>query len=148
MIWRLYDEETSTHFRMEWFLMAYTLTKIKKAFNWASILSFIITNIVQDPQGIKNHGFYMTTFLIDAIFISNRFLAFNWAWIPNTREIHVYCSQLWELNCKENFYNLSDYFLAPLHKAMFGVHPHRISLGAIKSLKGIGDYYIKNSIPL
>jgi hypothetical protein len=30
MIYRLYDEETSTHFRMEWFLMAYTVAKTRK----------------------------------------------------------------------------------------------------------------------
>jgi hypothetical protein len=105
MICRLYDEETNTHFRMEWFLMAYTVAKTGKAFNWASILSFNITNQVQDPQGMKNNGFYMTTYLIDAICVANRFPAFNWAWSPDQSPIHVYCSQLWEVNCKENFYD-------------------------------------------
>jgi hypothetical protein len=38
MICRLYGEETSTHFLMEWFMMAYTMVKIGKVFNWAHIL--------------------------------------------------------------------------------------------------------------
>jgi hypothetical protein len=56
--------------------------------------------------------------------------------------IHVYCFQLWKVNCKEYFYEICDYFLTPLHKDIFGFHPHMISLGAIKSLQEIGDWYM------
>jgi hypothetical protein len=85
----------------------------------------------------------MSSYIIDAICSANSFPAFNWAWTPNQIPIHIYCSQLWEANCKEHFYEICDYFLAPLHKAIFGFFPHRISPGAIKSLRGIGDWYMK-----
>jgi hypothetical protein len=83
MIYRLYGEETSTHFRMEWFLMAYTVAKTGKAFNWANILSFSIMNRTWEAQGMKNPIFYMTTYLIDAICVAHKFPAFNWAWNPS-----------------------------------------------------------------
>jgi hypothetical protein len=38
MIFSLYGEETSTHFRMDYFSMAYTVAKTMKAFNWANIV--------------------------------------------------------------------------------------------------------------
>jgi hypothetical protein len=123
MICRLYGEETSTHFRMEWFPMAYMVVKKGQAFNWESILSFNIVNRVQDPKGMKNPGFYMSSYLIDAICSTNSFPAFSWAWTPDQSPIHLYCSQLWEVNCKEHFYEICDYFLAPLHKAIFGIFP-------------------------
>jgi hypothetical protein len=137
MICRLYGEETSTHFRMEWFPMAYTVVKTDQDFNWESILSFNIANRVLDPKGMKNPGFYMSSYLIDVICVANCFPSFNWAWTPDQGPVHVYCSQLWEANCKEHFYDICDHFLTPLHKAIFGSYPHRISPGAIKSLKGI-----------
>jgi hypothetical protein len=143
MICRLYGEETNTHFRMEWFLMAYTVAKTRKSFNWDNILSFNITNQVWEAQGMKNHGFYMTTYLIDAICVAHRFPTFKWAWSPDQIPIHVYFSQLWEENYKEHIYDICDYFLAPLHKSIFRFHPHIGIPGAIKSLKEIGDWYMK-----
>jgi hypothetical protein len=92
---------------------------------------------------MKNPGFYMTTYLIDAICVAHKFPSFNWDWNPNQPLIHVYCSQLWEVNCKEHLYNICDYFLAPLYKYIFWFYPHRISPGAIKSLKEIGDWYMR-----
>jgi len=44
MICKLYDEKTSAHFRMEWFLMDYIVVKTGQDFNWANILAFNIIN--------------------------------------------------------------------------------------------------------
>jgi hypothetical protein len=91
---------------------------------------------------MKNPSFYMTTYLIDAICVAHVFPSFNWAWNSSKSPIHVYCSQLLEVNFKNHFYDICDYFLAPLHKDIFWVHSHRISPGAIRALKEIGDWYI------
>jgi hypothetical protein len=138
MICRLYGEETNTHFRMEWFPMAYMVAQKGQAFNWVSILSFSITKRSQDPKGMKNPEFYMSSYLIDVVCATNSFPTFNWAWTPKKGPIHWYCSQLWECNCKKYFYDICDYFHTPLHKAIFGLFPHIISPGALKGLKEIG----------
>jgi hypothetical protein len=117
--------------------MAYIVVKTRKYFNRASILSFSIAKRVWEYQCMKNIGFYMSTYLIDVVFVSNRFPSFNWAWSPDQIPIHVYCFQLWKVICKEYLCDICDYFLAPLHKAIFDFHPHRISPGAIKSIQGI-----------
>jgi hypothetical protein len=83
--------------------MDYIVVKKGQDFNWESILSFIIVNRVQDPKGMKNLGFYMSSYLIDVVCSANSFPAFNWAWTPDHGPIHLYCSQLWEVNCKETF---------------------------------------------
>jgi hypothetical protein len=77
MICRLCGEETITHFRMEWFMMAYTIVKTRKSFNWDRILSFNISTQVKEAKGMKNLGFYMTTYLIDAICVAHVFPYFN-----------------------------------------------------------------------
>jgi hypothetical protein len=146
MIYRLYDEETNTHFRMEWFLMEYMVVKTGQVFNWVNILAFNIFNRAKEATGMKNHGFYMLAYLIDAIFSVHHFPTFEWSWTPSQPPIHIYCSELWDVNYKEYFYNICDYFLAPLYKVILGIYPHRISQGAIKTLREIGDWYVKNII--
>jgi hypothetical protein len=119
--------------------MAYRVVKTSQYFNWESIISFIIENCVLDPKGMKKLGFSMSSYLIVSLCSTSSFPTFNWAWTQNQSTIHIYCSQLWEANCKDNFYEIYDYFLSPLNKVIFVFFPHRISLGVIKSLRGIGD---------
>jgi len=88
---------------------------------------------------MKNPGFYKTSYLIDEICVAHRFPTLKWACSPDQIPIHVCFSQLWEENYKEHIYDTCDYFLSPLNKAIFGLHPHRVFLGAIKALKQIGD---------
>jgi hypothetical protein len=92
---------------------------------------------------MKNLGFYMTTYLIDVVFVTHKFPYFNWAWNPRRPPINVYCSKLWEVNYKKYLYNIFCYFLASLYKYIFRFHPHRISPEAIKTLGEIGDWYMR-----
>jgi hypothetical protein len=92
---------------------------------------------------MKNIGIYMTTYLIDAVCVEHVFPAFNWAWNLSQPPIHEYFYQLWEVNFKKYFYDIYDYFLAPLYKSIYWFHPHRISPGAIKYLKEVGYWYMK-----
>jgi len=78
-ICRLYDKENNTHFIMEWFSMDYMVVKKSQDFNWENILSFNIVNHVQDPKAMKNSGFYMSSYLIDAICSTNSFPTFSWS---------------------------------------------------------------------
>jgi hypothetical protein len=115
--------------------------------NWESIQlgqHFIIQHINSSSGSYRYEkpGFYMTTYLIDAVCVAHIFPSFNWVWDSSKAPIHEYFSQLWEVNYKNHLYDICDYFMAPLHKIIFGVHPHRISPGAIKDLKGIGDWYM------
>jgi hypothetical protein len=78
MICRLYGEETNTHFRMEWFSMAYTVFKTRKAFNSANILSFNISSHIWEAKSMKIHVFYMKIYHIYVVCVEHVFLAFNW----------------------------------------------------------------------
>jgi hypothetical protein len=74
MLSRLYGEEKSTHFQMEWIPMAYTVVKTEHVFNWAKILTFNIFHNMKNVPGMKKPCFYMFAYLIDAIFSSMQFL--------------------------------------------------------------------------
>jgi hypothetical protein len=78
MIYRLYGEEKSTHFWMEWLSMEYTVVKNGKIFNWVDILVFNIFQKIQEAPGMKKPSFYMSTYLIDAICSTIHFPAFGW----------------------------------------------------------------------
>jgi hypothetical protein len=116
--------------------MAYKISQNGHVFNWETILSFNIAQCSNDPKNMKNPGFYMSTYLIDVVCATNSFPIFNWSWTSDKGPIHFYCSQLWEVNCKIFFYDICDYFLSPLHKAIFGLFPHRISFGLSQRFKG------------
>jgi hypothetical protein len=96
MICRLYGEETKTHFNMEWFPMEYTMVKTYKSLNGDNVLSFNIANQVLNMKGMKNIGFYMSSYLIDLICVNNYFPTYIWAWTRYQIPVHVYCSQLWD----------------------------------------------------
>jgi len=77
IIFCLYDEESSTYFRMEWFSMAYRIYHNGHMFNWETILSFNIAWHRQDPKSMNNIYIYMWAYLIDVVCTKKSFLAFN-----------------------------------------------------------------------
>jgi hypothetical protein len=143
MICRLYGEEKSTHFHMEWMPMAYTVVKTGKIFNWVDILTFNIFQNVKNSPGMKNPSFYMSAYLIDVVCSSIQFPTFGWSWDQNQPLVHVYCSELWEVNYKKHIYDICDFFLAPLHTIIFGYPTYRISKESMATLKDIADWYMR-----
>jgi hypothetical protein len=53
--------------------------------------AFNIFNRAKEAIGMKNLGFYMSTYIIDAIFSVHHFPAFEWSWTPIHPPIHIYC---------------------------------------------------------
>jgi hypothetical protein len=123
--------------------MSYTVVKTEQVFDWENILDFNIINQDMEAPCMKNPNFYMKTYLIYAIFSAHHFPTFEWSWNPIQPPIHIYHSEFLDINYKDNFYSICDYFLAPLYKVIFGIYPHMISQGDIITLKYIGDFYVK-----
>jgi hypothetical protein len=133
----LYGEENSTHFHMEWIPMSYTVVKTRHVFNWAKILTFNIFHTTKSVQGIKKTCFYMSAYLMNAIFSSMQFPIFRWSWDRDQPPIHIYCFDLWNINYKKCFYNLCDSFLVPLHTIIFRLPRYRISNEAMDRMKDV-----------
>jgi hypothetical protein len=138
MICELYGEETSVHFKLEWFPIAHNLAEEGKIFNWAHILSNNIFQNVQESHTNKKLGFYMSYFLIDAIFTSIHFPEMNWSWNPNSPSIHVYFSEPWENNFKKYFYEIYNHFVSPLFHIIFFQPLQRLSSQTLETLREIG----------
>jgi len=51
--------------------MACTIVNTRKSFNWTNILLFNISTRAKKDKGMKNLGFYMTTYLIHVVCIEN-----------------------------------------------------------------------------
>jgi hypothetical protein len=142
MLNRLYGEEKCTHFQTDWLPMAHTIVKTGQVFNWEEILTFNICLNVKNVPGMKNPCFYMSTYLIDAICSSIPFPNLGWNWDLDQPPVHVYFSELWNINYKRYFYDICDHFLSPLYTIIFGFPRYRISSEARAGMKGIVDWYL------
>jgi hypothetical protein len=68
----------------------------------------------------------------------------NWSWAPsNTEPIHVYHLNLWEDKAKEFIYEIFNWVMVPLHVAIFGQPPPRISDIIMTNLSSMEDWYIE-----
>jgi hypothetical protein len=95
-----------------------------------NILAFNIFNRAKEATGMKNPVFICQHILLmQSSTLHTISLTFEWIWTPSHPPIHIYCSKLWDVNYKEYFYNICDYFLAPLYKVIFGIYPHRYLKG-------------------
>jgi hypothetical protein len=94
------------------------------SFNWSKILSDNISKEVSDYKAARYRGqpvaFYMSAYIMDAIFFMTPFPLMNWSWnITYLEPIHGYHSELWEENTKNSFYEICHFVVIPMHKNVF-----------------------------
>jgi hypothetical protein len=64
----------------------------------------------------------------------------NWAWSPtHEKTVHEYHDKLWENNANEFVYEIFNWVMVPLHIAIFGLSPPRISDSIAANLSRITD---------
>jgi hypothetical protein len=132
MIRRLYGEEKSSHFHMEWLPMAYTIVKIRHVFNWADILTFYICRNIKNITGMKKPFFYMYAYLIDAICSSMQFPDFRWSWDQDQLQYMFIVPTSMEHKLKKCFYDICDLFLSPLYTIVFEFPRYKLSNEAME----------------
>ena len=84
--------------------------------------------------------FYLPAYIMDAICYKTPFPLMNWSWTPKYSEpIHIYHSNLWEENEKDQFYEIFHNVIIPIHEVLYGNLPLRISEKIIENLSTIVD---------
>jgi hypothetical protein len=146
MTCRLYGKEDTSHFFLAWVPLMFRVTE-GCSFNWAKMLSDSLTNRVTEYRQKENgkaSSFFMSAYIMDAICSMTPFPLMNWSWTPAEDEpIHVYHAKLWE-NKAENFaYEIFNWVMVPLHIAIFGHPPPRISDNIVTNLSSIADWYVE-----
>jgi hypothetical protein len=116
--------------------------KTRHVFNWVDILAFKIFLHMKNIQGMRKPCFYASSYLIDAICSSIQFIDLGWNWDQDQPLVHLYCSELWNINYKIHFYDICNYFLAPLYTVVFGFPRNIISIKAHIRMKGVEDWYL------
>jgi hypothetical protein len=143
MICRLYGEEKSTHFQMEWIPMAYTVVKTGTNFQLGRNTNLQYLPEPQEcPRYEKTQVFTClhTSLMLYALLYN--FLPLDGVGTNINHLVHVYCSELWDINYKKYIYDICDCFLAPLHTIIFGYPTYRISREAMAGMKDIADWYL------
>jgi hypothetical protein len=122
--------------------VAHTIVKTGQVFNWDDILDFNICLKVKNIPGMRKPCFYMSSYLIDVVCSSIPFPNLGWNWDLDHPPVHVYCSEIWDINYKSHFYDICDNFLSPLYTIIFGFPRYKISSEAREGMKGIVDWYL------
>jgi hypothetical protein len=146
MLCRIFGKKNPYHFPVEWVpfleeaLEGYT-------FNWSNIFFDNLAQEVSNYRVARSKGqlvdFYMSTYIMDAIFFVTPFPLMNWSWnITYPESIHEYHFVLWEENVKDVFYEIFDFIVIPMHKMFYGCEPPRISKTVSENFKAIADWFI------
>jgi hypothetical protein len=90
----LYGKENKTHFFLPWVPVIHTVGE-GYSFDWDKILSGSLTSEITEYQTQKakekSTSFFMSTYIMDAIFFMMPFPLMGWSWTPDSVEpIHIY----------------------------------------------------------
>jgi hypothetical protein len=81
---------------------------------------------------------------MDAICSMTPFPLMNWAWNPlQEKHVHEYHDKLWENEANKFIYEIFNWVMVPLHIAIFGHSPPRISDSIAANLNSIADWYVE-----
>jgi len=146
MLCRIFGKENSAHFLLPWVPIMHEVAK-GFSFSWAKILMDSLAKEITEYQSLKAKGkpapFYMSEYIMDAICFKTSFPLMSWSWTPTSVEpIYFYHSKLWEDKAKDFFYEICNYVVVPMHIALYGCTPPRISDKIITNLGKIVDWYI------
>jgi hypothetical protein len=86
----------------------------------------------------------MSAYIMDDICFMTPFPLMKWSWAPsNTEPIHVYHSKLWEDKANEFIYEIFNWVMVPLHVAIFGQPPPKISDSVATNLSSVVEWYLE-----
>jgi hypothetical protein len=143
MTCRLFEREDTSHFYIAWVPLMFWVTE-GCSFNWAKILSDSLANQITEYREQKASGrlssFFMSAYIMDAVCSMRPFPLMSWTWNPvQEKPIHEYHDKLWENKVDKFIYEIFNWVMVPLHIAIFGHPPPRISDSIAANLSGIAD---------
>jgi hypothetical protein len=143
---RLYGSENTTHFLLPRVPIMQVVID-GYYFDWAKMLSENLVREITKYQSLKAKGqlapFFMLAYIMDVVCFMTPFPLMGWNWTPSSAEpIHVYHLKLWEDKAKDLFYEICNWVVVPMHTAIYGYPPPRISDKIVANLGNIDDWYI------
>jgi hypothetical protein len=147
MTCRLFGREDTSHFYIAWVPLMFRVAE-GCSFNWAKILSDSLANRVTEYREQKASGrpssFFMSAYIMDAVCSMTPFPLMSWTWNPvQEKPVHEYHDKLWENKADKFIYEIFNWVMVPLHIAIFGHPPPRISDSIAANLSGIADWYVE-----
>jgi hypothetical protein len=149
MLCRMFGKKNHAHFTIEWVPIIHEVVE-GYTFDWGKMFSDNLAKKIGEYKAQKSKGehapFYMSTYIMDAICFRTPFPLMNWSWTPTiTEPIHFYHAKLWEENSKDSFYEICHNVVIPIHEAIYGHPPPRISEKIMGNLGVIIDWYIEEN---
>jgi hypothetical protein len=149
MMCRLYKKENTTHFFLPWVPIMHTVAE-GYYFDWAKIFSDSLVKEIVGYQSLKYKRkptqFFMSAYIMEAVFFMTPFPLMGWSWTPTSAEpIHIYHSKIWEDKEKDFFYEIYNWVVVSIHTAIYGYPPPRISKTIVTNLCKIIDCYVEEN---
>lgn len=133
MLRRIFNKPDSNNFSLEWLTLIDTAIN-EKIMNWAQIL---FNNLVKDimeyriKRSISSRvfpPFFMSAYVIDAIYIGSKFPIMGWKWIvQDPLPIHIYSKSMWDSQFHPHFYKICQGVMLPIHKQVYNRNTPRFS---------------------
>jgi hypothetical protein len=147
MTCKLYGREDTSHFFLQWVPLIHRVVE-GCSFDWAKMLSDSLTTRVTEYRAQKESrkisSFFMYAYIMDVVCFLTPFPLMSWSWTPTEVEPnHVYHSKLWENKAADFIYEIFNWVMVPLHVAIFGHPPPRISESIVTNLSSIVDWYVE-----
>jgi hypothetical protein len=149
MICQLFIKKGPTHFSVEWVAIMNEVAE-GYTFNCAKLLSNNLAKEIVNYKTKMSKGqptpFYMSEYIMDAIYFMTPFPLMNWSWGSTSAEsIHFYHSKLWEGKSKDFTYKICHHVVVPIHIALYG-HPPPQILERITGNPGtLADWFIEEN---
>jgi len=115
---RVFGRKDGSTFLDKWIPIIYQIMTSKVTLNWGKLISSNLDNQLKKEH--KDHQFYMSTYLMDAMCASLEFPSLEWKWEPSLPSVHVYYKMLWENKYKEDYDQICNKFFPTLYETLFG----------------------------
>lgn len=103
------------------------------------ILSFQHARSVSED---KLPPFYMSAYIMDALYFSMDFPAMGWKWtIQDPKPLHIYHEISWETKYFDHFYYIFHTVIILIYEIIFGSQPPRMSQEAMDYLTRVGNWF-------
>jgi hypothetical protein len=143
MICHMFEKKSPTHFSVEWVAIMNEVAE-GYTFNWAKMLPNNLAKEIVDYKTKKSKGkpapIYMLAYVMDVVCFMTCFPLMNWSWtLTSSEPIHFYHSKLWDEKSKDLFCEICHNVIVPIHIAIYGHPPPRISERIMGNLGKLTD---------
>ena len=126
LLLRVFQRKDVLTFPDKWIPIIYQIITSGVVLNLGELISSNLENQLKKVH--KEHQFYMSTYQMNVMCLSQEFPSLGLKWESSLPSIHVYCKMLWETKYKEDYEIICNKLFSTLYQVLFGEEAPCLSL--------------------